>query len=433
MAEYIKMPTLGFDMEEGTMGSWLKEVGDPVKKGEVLVEIESDKVTQELTARAEGVLLATFVEPGDNIPVGANLGVIGEEGEDISSMTPDGEEGKEEVKSKKEEEPEEEPEDEAKEKPAQKEAKADTVDESDKADTAVSDDYPDGVKATPVARRVAEEHEVDLAQVSGSGPGGRIRKADVEAYLEAGPAEAEEAEEVKEAPVKPTAAAEEVPLTSMRRTIARRMTESKTTVPHFYVTTEVAMDEALALRKQINAKLSDEEKVTVNDLIVKAAALTLRQFPGINAAFAGDKIIRHKQINVGTAVAIEGGLLTVVQRDTDKATLSTIARDNKEMIGRAREGKITREDMDGSTFTVSNLGAFDVDHFIAIINPPDAAILAVGSAKKVPVVTDEGELAIGTRMKVTISADHRVTDGAEAAQFLQAFKGLLEEPLRLLI
>ena len=425
MAEYIKMPTLGFDMEEGTMGNWLKEVGDTVNKGDVLAEIESDKVTQELQARAEGVLLAMFVKPGDNIPVGANLGVIGEEGEDISSMTPDGEEEKEEGKGKKEEAPE----DEVEEKPAKKEEKA------EEDDSAVSDEYPDGVKATPVARRVAEEHEVDLAQVSGSGPGGRIRKADVEAYLEAGPAEeeVEEAEEAKEAPVKATPEAEEVALTSMRRTIARRMTESKTTVPHFYVTTEVAMDEALALRKQINARLDDEEKVTVNDLIVKAAALALRQFPSINAAFAGDKIIRHKQINVGTAVAIEGGLLTVVQRDTDKATLSTIARDNKEMIGRARDGKITREDMDGSTFTVSNLGAFDVDHFIAIINPPDAAILAVGSAKKVPIVTEEGELAIGTRMKVTISADHRVTDGAEAAQFLQAFKGLLEEPLRLLI
>jgi pyruvate dehydrogenase E2 component (dihydrolipoamide acetyltransferase) len=421
MAEYIKMPTLGFDMEEGTMGSWLKEVGDTVNKGDVLAEIESDKVTQELQARAEGVLLATFVEPGDNIPVGANLGVIGEEGEDISSMTPDGEGEKEEGRGKKEEAPEAE----AKEKPAKKEEKA------EKDDSAVSSEYPDGVKATPVARRVAEEHEVDLAKVSGSGPGGRIRKADVEAYLEAGPAEEEE--EAEEPTAAPTPEAEEVPLTSMRRTIARRMTESKTTVPHFYVTTEVAMDEALALRKQINAKLSDEEKVTVNDLIVKAAALALRQFPSINASFAGDKILRHKQINVGTAVAIEGGLLTVVQRDTDKSTLSTIARDNKEMIGRAREGKITREDMDGSTFTVSNLGAFDVDHFIAIINPPDAAILAVGSAKKVPVVTEEGELAVGTRMKATISADHRVTDGAEAAQFLQAFKGLLEEPLRLLI
>lgn len=424
MAEYIKMPTLGFDMEEGTMGNWLKEVGDTVNKGDVLAEIESDKVTQELQAREDGVLLAVFTKPGDAIPVGANLGVIGEEGEDISSMTPDGAE-KAEGRGKKEEVAEAE----AKEKPARKEEKV----EAD--ETAVSSEYPDGVKATPVARRVAAEHEVNLAKVSGSGPGGRIRKADVEAYLEDGPAvdEADEAEEVKAAPVAAAPDAEEVPLTSMRRTIARRMTESKTTVPHFYVTTEVAMDEALALRKQINAKLADDERVTVNDMIVKAAALALRQFPAINAAFAGDKIIRHKQINVGTAVAIEGGLLTVVQRDTDKSTLSTIARDNKEMIGRAREGKITREDMEGSTFTVSNLGAFDVDNFIAIINPPDAAILAVGSAKKVPVVTEEGELAIGTRMKVTISADHRVTDGAEAAQFLQVFKGLLEEPLRLLI
>lgn len=424
MAEYIKMPTLGFDMEEGTMGNWLKEVGDTVNKGDVLAEIESDKVTQELQAREDGVLLAVFTKPGDAIPVGANLGVIGEEGEDISSMTPDGAE-KAEGRGKKEEVAEAE----AKGKPARKEEKV----EAD--ETAVSSEYPDGVKATPVARRVAAEHEVNLAKVSGSGPGGRIRKADVEAYLEDGPAvdEADEAEEVKAAPVAAAPDAEEVPLTSMRRTIARRMTESKTTVPHFYVTTEVAMDEALALRKQINAKLADDERVTVNDMIVKAAALALRQFPAINAAFAGDKIIRHKQINVGTAVAIEGGLLTVVQRDTDKSTLSTIARDNKEMIGRAREGKITREDMEGSTFTVSNLGAFDVDNFIAIINPPDAAILAVGSAKKVPIVTEEGELAIGTRMKVTISADHRVTDGAEAAQFLQVFKGLLEEPLRLLI
>ena len=430
MAEYIKMPTLGFDMEEGTMGSWLKEVGDPVKKGDVLAEIESDKVTQELQARAEGVLLAIFVKPGDNIPVGADLGVIGEEGEDVSSMKPGGAGEKAEAKSEKEEGGSKKEEVESEKKEVKSEEKA------EKDETAVSSEYPGGVKATPVARRVAEEHEVDLAQVSGSGPGGRVRKADVEAYLESGPAATEDEPEAvsKTAVSVPTPPdAEEVPLTSMRRTIARRMTESKTTVPHFYVTTEVAMDEALALRKQINAKLADDERVTVNDMIVKASALALRQFPAINAAFAGDKIIRYQQINVGTAVAIEGGLLTVVQRGTDKATLSTIARDNKEMIGRAREGKITREDMEGSTFTVSNLGAFDVDSFIAIINPPDAAILAVGSAKKVPIVTEDGELGIGTRMKITISADHRVTDGAEAAQFLQTLKGLLEEPLRLLI
>jgi pyruvate dehydrogenase E2 component (dihydrolipoamide acetyltransferase) len=192
------------------------------------------------------------------------------------------------------------------------------------------------------------------------------------------------------------------------------------------------MDEALALRKQINEKLPDEQKVTVNDMIVKAAALTLRDFSNLNASFAGDKLVRHNRINVGSAVAVEGGLLTVVQKDTDSATLSKIAADNKAMIARAREGRSRPDDFEGSTFTVSNLGAYDVDHFVAIINPPEAAILAVGTASQVPVV-ENGELAIGTRMKATISADHRVTDGAEAARYLQAFKGLLEEPLRLLL
>lgn len=210
------------------------------------------------------------------------------------------------------------------------------------------------------------------------------------------------------------------------------MTESKTTVPHFYVTSEIDMAPALALRKQINALLPEDEKVTVNDLIVKAAALALRDFPNLNAAFAGDQIIQHKAINVGSAVAVEGGLLTVVQKNTDTATLSKIAADNRAMIARARAGKISPDDVQDGTFTVSNLGGFDVDHFIAIINPPDAAILAIGSARQVPVVVN-GELAVGTRMKVTISADHRATDGAEAARYLQQFKALMEEPMRLLI
>ncbi len=192
------------------------------------------------------------------------------------------------------------------------------------------------------------------------------------------------------------------------------------------------MGPALALRKEINGTLNEDEKVTVNDLIVKAAALALRDFPNLNASYGGDKLLRHKEINIGTAVAVEGGLLTVVQRDTDTSTLSKIAADNKAVIGRAREGRVKPDDVQGATFTISNLGAFDVDHFIAIINPPDAAILAVGSAKQVPVVVD-GELRVGTRMKITISADHRVTDGAEAARFLQQLKRLLENPLRLLL
>jgi pyruvate dehydrogenase E2 component (dihydrolipoamide acetyltransferase) len=225
---------------------------------------------------------------------------------------------------------------------------------------------------------------------------------------------------------------EELALTRLRQAIGRRMVESKTTVPHFYVTTEIDMGPALMLRKQVNATLPDESKVSVNDMIVKAAALAVRDFPNLNAAFAGDKIIRHKRINIGSAVAVEGGLTTVVQKDTDTSTLSKVASDNRQMIARAREGKVRPDDVEGGTFTVSNLGVFDVDHFIAIINPPEAAILAIGSAREVPVVKD-GQLAIGTRMKATISADHRVTDGAEAAQYMQRLKELLENPLRLLV
>jgi pyruvate dehydrogenase E2 component (dihydrolipoamide acetyltransferase) len=218
----------------------------------------------------------------------------------------------------------------------------------------------------------------------------------------------------------------------LRKTIARRMTESKVTVPHFYVTTEIDMAAALELRKQINAALPADNKVSVNDLVVKAAALALREFPNLNAAYAGEQTVHYKDINVGSAVAVEGGLLTIVQKNTDTSTLSKVAADHKAMIARAREGKVQADDITGSTFTVSNLGAFDVDHFIAIINPPNVAILAVGSAKQVPVVVD-GELSVGTRMKGTISADHRVSDGVEAAQYMQTFKRLLENPLQLLL
>ncbi len=432
MAEFIKMPTLGFDMEEGTMGTWLKQVGDPVKKGDVLAEIESDKVTQELTARVEGVLLAQLVNTGDMIPVGENLGIIGAEGEDVSGMTGGGNGA---------EAPEAKPTPAADETAAQAEPEAEpTAAAAPAASGELDAEFPSGVKATPVARRMAEENGVDLSRVGGSGPGGRIRRADVEAFMASPPA-AEEAEKETAvstptpqpaAPIATPEGASEKPLTRMRQAIARRMTESKTAVPHFYITSEIDMAGALKLRKQINDALEPEQKVSVNDLVVKAAALALRQFPNINASFGGDKIILHNEINVGTAVAIEGGLLTIVQKGTDGASISKIAQDHKEMIARARDGKVKPEDVEGATFTVSNLGAFEVEHFVAIINPPNAAILAVGSAQQVPVVVN-GELAIGTRMKATISADHRVTDGAEAAQFMQTLKGILEDPLRLLI
>lgn len=436
MAEFILMPTLGFDMEEGTMGSWLKNVGDPVRKGDVLAEIESDKVTQELQARAEGVLLAQLVQPGDQIPVGAKLGIVGAEGEDVAAMTAEaggngaGPEAAAAPAAAAQPEPEAEPEEAAAEEaaPAASAAAVDTG-----SGEAGNGQFPGGVKATPVARRVAEEHGVDLKQVSGTGPDGRVRKTDVESFI-AQPQPAAPTAATTPAPTAVPAGAdsEEIALTRMRGAIARRMTESKTAIPHFYITTEIDMEPVLKLRTQINETLGPDNKVSVNDLVVKAAALALRQFPNLNASFGGDKIIRHNRVHVGTAVAIEGGLLTVVQKDTDISTISRIARDNREMIARAREGKVRAEDIDGATFTVSNLGPYDVENFIAIINPPNAAILAIGSARQIPVVLN-GELAIGTRLKATIAADHRVTDGAEAAQFMQAFKNILENALRLLL
>ena len=425
MAEFIKMPTLGFDMEEGTMGTWLKQVGEPVTKGDVLAEIESDKVTQELQARAEGVLLAQIANTGDLIPVGANLGIIGAAGEDIAAMLADADDTGAAVPEAAEPEP-------------TPTAATETTTEA-VTTTAVSTEFPGGVKATPVARRVAQENNVDLTQVAGSGPDGRIRRADVEAYIAHPPAPTAALPTLTAPP--PTIATHEVPMgeqdtvfpaSRLRQIIARRMTESKVTVPHFYVTNEIDMAAALTLRKQVNATLPDDGKVTVNDLVVKAAALALRDFPNLNAAYAGEQIVHYADINVGSAVAVEGGLLTIVQKNTDTSTLSKVAADHKGLISRAREGKVHPDDITGSTFTVSNLGAFDVDHFIAIINPPNVAILAVGSAKQVPMVVD-GELTVGNRMKATISADHRVTDGVEAARYMQALKALLENPLRLLL
>ncbi|KPK10113.1 MAG: hypothetical protein AMJ56_08915 [Anaerolineae bacterium SG8_19] len=410
------MPKLGFDMREGVLVGWNKSVGDSVEKGEVVAEIESDKATLELEAQASGILLKLLASDGDVIPIGGNLAIVGQEGEDITAMAEEGVTAGEAVVEPIKEDEEVETKALAPETPAKV--------------IAVSDEFPGGVKASPVARRVAKERGIDLQKINGTGPGGRIIRADVEGFEEAAPTVIKDVPE--RVPVPTGLESEEVPTSRLRQAIGRRMVESKTTVPHFYVTTDIDMASALALRKEINALIPEDQKVTVNDMIVKAAALTLRKFPNINASFAGDKIIRHGRINVGTAVAVEGGLLTVVQKNTDITPLTQVAVDNRAMIDRAREGKNRPADFEDGTFTVSNLGAFEVDHFIAIINPPDAAILAVGTASQVPVVVDD-QLQIGWRMKATISADHRVTDGAEAARFIQEFKAIMEEPLRLLL
>jgi pyruvate dehydrogenase E2 component (dihydrolipoamide acetyltransferase) len=319
------------------------------------------------------------------------------------------------------------------------ESAAETAVES--APTSEGDQFPGGVKASPVARRMAEQNGLDLTAIQGSGPGGRIVKVDIQTFLAAPPPVAHDQPKITEtvlpspvfSPVGPPPPDTVVQTSKLRQVIGRRMAESKQTVPHFYVTTEYDLAQIMALRKQVNAMLEGTgEKLSVNDFIVKAVALTLRQFPNLNASLRGAEVLQHGQVNVGVAVAVEGGLLTIVNRDTDRKSLRQISAETKKMVASARNGKVRPDDIEGSTFSVSNLGMYDVDHFIAIVNPPEAAILAVGSAKQVPVVID-GELNIGWRMKATISVDHRVSDGAEAAQFMQALKAYLEEPLRLMI
>ena len=301
---------------------------------------------------------------------------------------------------------------------------------------ATSDEKSGPVKASPLAKKIARDNKVDLARVEGTGPGGRIVRKDIEAALAGGQPSAVSGEKPATTPIPsfvPVSREDEtIQLTKLRQAIARRMTESKTSVPHFYVTHEYKMDAIMAMRKQVNEYLPENEKLSVNDFIIKAVALTLREFPNLNASFSGDKVVRHGAVNVGIAVAIPGGLLTVVNRNTDQQPLRAISADVKRMVAGAREGKVKPNDIEGSTFSISNLGMYDVENFSAIINPPEAAILAVGSAREVPVV-ENGEIKVGWRMKATISVDHRVSDGVEAAQFMQALAKYLEEPLRLLV
>lgn len=422
MAESIQMPKLGFDMAEGTLVNWLKQEGETINKGDVLAEIETDKATVEIEASASGTILKLLAAPGDALPVGATIAYIGEPGEALP----------EEGAAAPTEPPTGEAAGEAAPTPSEPPAPRAAVPGGN------GSEFPGGAKASPLARRIAAEKGIDLRMVPGTGPGGRIVRRDVENFVpSAQPAAAAApitaARTYGELPSGPDV--EIIETSKLRSRIGERMVLAKQQVPHFYVTTEMDTEALLSLRKLLNDSLEeDAPRISVNDLIIKAAALTLRQFPNLNSHFYGDKIVRHKRINIGIAVALpEGGLMNVVARDADRVSLSIMAAQNKAMIARAREGKVRPEDVEGSTFTISNLGPFDVDHFIAIINPPEAAILAIGSARQVPIVQEDGTLGVGSRMKVTISVDHRVSDGAEAAQFLQSMKQLIENPIRMLV
>jgi len=417
MAEVITMPKLGFDMAEGILVRWVIAEDEQVDKGEVLAEIETDKATVEVESIISGVVRKHIIDEGTAAPVGAPIAVIGTADEeiDLESILGDVREI-EPVPETQKTTPEPAP---AKTEPTMPEP-----------DIALEGRLPGGVRASPVARRLAAEHGLDLNPIPGTGPGGRIVKQDIESFLRESSIRL-----VETAPYLPSSErreTERIPMSKLRGIIGRRMTAAKQQLPHFYITIDIDAAPMMSLRSEFNALLPEGEKISVNDFIVKGAALSLREFPNLNASLDGDEIIHHGEINIGVAVAVEDGLLTIVVRDADLKSLRIISSETRQMVARAREGRVRPEDIEGSTFTVSNMGMFDVDHFIAIINPPEAAILAAGSVQDVPVV-HEGKVIPGQRIKCTVSADHRITDGAEAARWLQVFKNNIERPLHLLL
>jgi pyruvate dehydrogenase E2 component (dihydrolipoamide acetyltransferase) len=406
MAEVVSMPKLGFDMAEGTLVRWVRAEGEKVEKSAVLAEIETDKATVAVIGAAgEAVDLAAMGLSAAPQAAPAALSVavtVPAKAAEVKPTPSAPEGGPHDVFVQ----------------PSEEELR-----------------MPAGLRISPLARRMAKERGIDLRRVKGSGPNGRIVKADIEAYV----AEPAKAVAQAAAPAVETVSLERrvdqvVSLSRLRGAIGRRMVESKQQLPHFYVTHEYDMAALMALRKQLNGYISEEEKISVNDFIVKAVAMALKAFPNLNASLDEKKneVLRHGAINIGVAVAVENGLLTVVCKDADRKPLRQIAVEVKGMVARVQEGKVRSEDIEGSTFSTSNLGMFDVEHFIAIINPPEAAILAIGSVKEVPVV-ENGELRVGTRMKATISVDHRVSDGVEAARFMQELAKYLQEPLRLVV
>jgi pyruvate dehydrogenase E2 component (dihydrolipoamide acetyltransferase) len=433
MANTIIMPKLGFDMAEGTLIRWLKAEGDHVDQGEVLAEIETDKATVEVEASYSGVILRLAVDEGSVVPVGNPIAVVGEADEKVDLDALLGEAKVETITEPIVEQ-----------KQVEEQATVSTSSDgngrpadSHPADGRAADGrIPGRAKASPLARRLANEHNIELNSLTGSGQGGRIVKRDIENFITSGHLEKKETPAATPS-VTPALSdvshdSVEVPLSKLRSLIGRRMTGAKQEIPHFYLTAEFNAAPLMDLRSEINQRLPDDEKLSVNDLIIKAAALALRQFPNINASLGEGHIRRHGEINIGLAVSVDEGLLTVVVRDVDRKPLRVISKEARQAIQRARDGRVRPEDVEGSTFTISNLGMFDIDSFVAIINPPEAAILAIGSVQNVPVV-ENNEIVPGQRFKATLSADHRVTDGAEAARWLQVFKATIEDPLQLLL
>lgn len=435
----ITMPKMGFDMEEGTIVRWIKKIGDDVTKGEPIAEIETDKVTIEIEAFASGKLTEIVVKEGQVAPVNSVIARLdGADG--AAAPAPEAAAATEAP-------------------PASAPAAA-----APAAAPAAAEDLPAAngdIKASPLAKRIARESGVDLRLVKGSGPSGRVVKEDVEAFLASGqpraaaptpaapaatpvspaasapapvsaPAAAPAAPAA--APVPAPAGATVVPLTSMRKTITRRLGQSWQNIPHIFLSIDIDMGASLDLRKQANAGQPKENQFSVNDMVVKACAVALRSFPNINASYSDDGIIQHPAINVAIAVALDAGLITPVISGSDQRSLGSLAREAKRLVAAARENKLAAGDLQGGTFTVSNLGMYGIVEFTSIINPPQAAILSVGATQRLPMFEGDSDVVVAKQiMRVTIAADHRVTDGAEASRFLNEVKRLLESPLALLV
>jgi pyruvate dehydrogenase E2 component (dihydrolipoamide acetyltransferase) len=422
MAIKIEMPKLSDTMEEGVIAKWNVKEGDKISAGDIIAEVETDKATMDVEAFDDGTLLKIIPQEGDAVPLGGLIAVIGEEGEDISDIL-DGaggggssESSKSEDSDKKEEKESEEKEE---DKSEQKTESKETSSESDNG----------RVKASPLAKKMAEDKGIDLTSVQGSGPDGRVVKKDIEDY-KGGSSSSKPSSSSTSSKSFENLESKEVKVSQMRKVIARRLSESKFTNPHFYETIDIDMKAAMAARSSMNE--ANDVKISFNDIVVKACAIALTRHQAINSSWHDDVIKEHGDVHVAVAVAIDEGLMTPVITHADKKGLSEISSETRELAGLARDRKLQPEQMEGSTFTISNLGMFGIEEFTAIINPPNACILAVGAIRDVPVV-ENGAVVPGKRMKITLSSDHRIVDGAKAAQFLNTVKNLLENPLSMLL
>ena len=405
MAEIIRMPKMSDTMEEGIISSWLKKVGDKVNSGDILAEVETDKATMELESYDDGILLHIGVKNGESVPVNDVIAIIGEKGENIKEIL-------KEEETKEEETKEEET----------KEEETITIPE-------INDISKDKrLKASPLAKKIAEEKGINLTNIKGSGDGGRIIKKDIEENTEI--ISTQNSTNIILPKTIGEESFDEVPISQMRKTISKRLSESKFSSPHFYITMEINMDNCIEGRKKINE--TSEVKISFNDIIIKATAAALRKHPMINSSYLEDKLRTNHHIHIGVAVAVKDGLLVPIIKFADNKSLSHISLEVKNLANRAKNKNLQPSDWEGNTFTISNLGMFGIDEFTAIINPNDSCILAVGGIKNTPIIKN-GEIVPGNLMKVTLSCDHRIVDGASGSAFLQTLKELIEDPIKILV